>query len=260
MGGGSGYKTAAGRLDHGGFWRRAADWPLPGTQWARFHLRADRSLSEALPEESAAPLSFTADPHNPVPTIGGAISSGEPVMRAGAYDQRTGPNVFGARPSYAPLAARPDVLSLATAPLAADREVAGPIEMRLWVASDRLDCDIHAKLVDLYPANADYPEGLAMNLTEGLLRLRYRQSWEKPDGAGRDPCRDDRAVPDRQSVPARPSAPPRPRGSNFPHFDVNRNSGEPEVSSERPLIATNRIFVDRGHPSHLVLPAIPPTS
>ncbi len=70
MGGGSGHKTAAGRLDHGGFWREAADWPLPGTEWTRFHLRADRSLSEAVPDESAAPLAFT-------------------VMRAGAYDQRT---------------------------------------------------------------------------------------------------------------------------------------------------------------------------
>src|SRR5580704_680052 len=69
MGGGLGRKTAAGRLDHGGFWRDGADWPLPGTQWTRFHLRADRSLSETLPEESAPPLVFTADPRDPVPTI-----------------------------------------------------------------------------------------------------------------------------------------------------------------------------------------------
>jgi putative CocE/NonD family hydrolase len=173
MGGGLGRKTSAGRLDHGGFWREAADWPLPETEWTSFYLKADRSLSETLPEDSAAPLSLTAEPHNPVPTIGGAISSGEPVMRAGAYDQRTGPRVFGARPPYGPLAARPDVLSFMTAPLAADLEVAGPIELRLWIASDSPDADIHAKLVDLYPPSPDYPQGFAMNLTEGLLRLRY---------------------------------------------------------------------------------------
>ena len=45
--------------------------------------------------------------------------------------------------------------------------------------------------------------------------------------------------------------------SNFPHFDVNPNSGEPEGSSERPQIATSRIFVDRERPSYLVLPVIP---
>ena len=45
-------------------------------------------------------------------------------------------------------------------------------------------------------------------------------------------------------------------GSNFPHFDVNPNSGEPEGSAEQPLRATNQIFVDRLRASHLVLPVI----
>ena len=260
MGGGAGRKTAAGRLDHGGFWREATDWPLPGTQSTRFHLQADRSLSEALPEESAAPLALTADPHDPVPTIGGAISSGEPVMRAGAYDQRTGQNVFGARLSYGPLAERPDVLSFATAPLAADLEVAGPVELRLWVASDSPDADIHAKLVDVYPPSPDYPHGFAMNLAEGLLRLRYRQSWENPS-----PMVPGEVYP--VAIALFPIANLFRRGhrlrldlagSNFPHFDVNPNSGEPEGSSERPQIATNRIFVDRERPSYLILPVIPP--
>ena len=262
MGGGLGCKTAAGRLDHGGFWREGADWPMPGTQWTRFHLRADRALSEALPEESAASLVFTADPRDPVPTIGGAISSGEPVMRAGAYDQRTRSEVFGARLPYGPLATRRDVLSFATPPLAADLEVAGPVELRLWISSDNLDADIHAKLVDVYPPNPDYPHGFAMNLTEGLLRLRYRQSWAEPA-----PMLPGEVYP--VTIALFPTANLFRRGhrlrldlagSNFPHFDVNPNSGEPEGSSERPQIATNRIFVDRGHPSHLVLPVIPPGS
>src|SRR6185436_2610840 len=129
---------------------------------------------------SAAPPVLTADPHDPVPTIGGAISSGEPVMRAGAYDQRTGPHVFGARPPYGPLAERPDVLCFATPPLTADLEVAGSVELNLWLGCDAPDADIHAKLIDLYPPSADYPAGFAMNLAEGLMRLRYRESWEVP--------------------------------------------------------------------------------
>jgi uncharacterized protein len=47
-------------------------------------------------------------------------------------------------------------------------------------------------------------------------------------------------------------------GSNFPHFDVNPNSGEPEGSMERPRRAVTTIFVDSAHPSHLVLPVIAP--
>jgi predicted acyl esterase len=46
-------------------------------------------------------------------------------------------------------------------------------------------------------------------------------------------------------------------GSNFPHFDVNPNSGEPEGSSEQPRKATTRIFVDQGRASFLTAPVIP---
>jgi putative CocE/NonD family hydrolase len=259
MGGGSGRKTPAGRLDHGGFWRDAADWPLPGTQWTRFYLQPDRSLATALPGDGAAPLAIIADPYDPVPTIGGAMSSGEPVMRAGAYDQRTGPGLFGARPPYGPLSERPDVLSFATPPLAEDLEVAGPLELHLWIASDGPDADIHAKLVDVYPPNEDYPQGFAINLSEGLLRLRYRDSWEEPA-----PMRPGEIYPVRVAMFPIANLFRRSHrlrldiaGSNFPHFDANPNSGEPEGSSERPRKATTQIFVDRGRASVLTAPVIP---
>jgi putative CocE/NonD family hydrolase len=259
MGGGSGRKTSAGRLDHGGAWRDGADWPFPGTQWTRFYLQPDRSLGTTVPGDGAAPLAFTADPCDPVPTIGGAMSSGEPVMRAGAYDQRTGPGLFGARPPYGPLSERPDVLSFATPPLAEDLEVAGPLELHLWVASDGPDADLHAKLVDVYPPNDDYPQGFAMNLSEGLLRLRYRASWEEPA-----PTRPGEVYAVRIAIFPIANLFRRGHrlrldiaGSNFPHFDVNPNSGEPEGSSEQPRKATTQIFVDRGRASFLTAPVIP---
>jgi putative CocE/NonD family hydrolase len=259
MGGGSGRRNPQGRLDHGGFWRSAAEWPLPQTEWTRLYLRADRGLGREPGPEGAAPLALLANPLDPVPTNGGALSSGEPVMRGGAYDQRTGPAVFGARPPYGALAERPDVLSFATLPLTADFEIAGPIELRLWLASDALDADIHAKLVDAYPPSEDYPQGFAMNLSEGLLRLRYRDSWEEPRSMASGEVY---AV----TIELFPTANRFQRGhrlrldlagSNFPHFDVNPNSGEPEGSAAQPRVATTRIFVDRLRASHLVLPVIP---
>ncbi len=122
MGGGSGRRTGAGRLDHGGRWRTAAAWPLPETQWTKFYLHPDRTLGRNLPDSGARPLDYPSDPRHPVPTIGGALSSGEPVMRGGAYDQREGPNVFGAREPFRPLAERPDVLVFA-APVLGDLRV-----------------------------------------------------------------------------------------------------------------------------------------
>jgi putative CocE/NonD family hydrolase len=259
MGGGSGRRTPEGRLDHGGFWREAASWPLPQTEFTRFYLHPGRSLLIAKPGEGGAPLSFAADPDDPVPTIGGALSSGGPVMYSGAYDQRTGPKLFGAKAPYGPLAGRVDVLVLQTPPLPQDLEIAGPIELKLWAATDGPDADIHAKLIDLYPPSEDYPDGFAMNLCEGLLRLRYRDSWEAP--ALLEPGRV-YAV----TVAMFPCANLFKRGhrlrldlggSNFPHFDINPNSGEPEGSMERKRRATTRVFVDAARPSHLVLPVIP---
>ncbi len=260
MGGGSGRRNAAGRLDHGGHWRSAAAWPLPGTEWTRWSLQDDRTIGRAPGPDGAAPLVLTADPRHPVPTIGGAISSGEPVMRGGAYDQRTGPDVFGASPPFGPLADRADVLSFATEPLAADLAVAGPVELRLWVACDTPDADIHAKLVDVRPPNEDYKQGFATNLCEGLLRLRYRNSWEQPS-----------LMTVGDVYPIRIALFPTANlfqrghllrldlaGSNFPHFDINPNSGEPEGAGRHPRPARTRIFVNRSRPSHLVLPVIPP--
>ena len=67
-------------------------------------------------------------------------------MRGGAYDQREGPNVFGACEPFRPLAERPDVLVFATPPLDRDLEVSGPVTARLWIASDGPDTDFTAKL------------------------------------------------------------------------------------------------------------------
>jgi uncharacterized protein len=259
-GDGAGRRDANGRLEHGGFWRAAAAWPLPQTEFTRFYLHPGRSLLVAPPGDGGAPLALAADPRHPVPTIGGALSSGGPVMYGGACDQRTGPAVFGAKPPYGPLAERRDVVVFQTPPLPQDIEIAGPLELRLWVSADGPDADIHAKLVDLYPPSADYPDGFAMNLSEGLLRLRYRDSWEEPS----------LLEPDRvyaATVAMFPCANLFKRGhrlrldlagSNFPHFDINSNSGEPEGSMERPRRAVTRIFADAARPSHLVLPVIPP--
>ena len=258
MGGGSGRRNGAGRLDHGGRWCSADDWPLPGTQWTPFYLHADRGLRPAPPTAGVQPLDYLFDPRDPVPTIGGALSSGEPVMRAGAYDQRERPDMFGGREPLRPLSERPDVLAFTTPPLDRDLEVAGPVEVRLWVASDCPDTDFTAKLIDVHPPTADYPQGFAMNLTEGILRLRYRDSWERPSlmTPGEVYPIAIELFPTANLFLRRHRVRLDISSSNFPHFDVNPNSGEPEGSMEHKRVARNRVFVDAAHPSHIVLPVV----
>jgi uncharacterized protein len=247
MGGGSGRRNSDGRLEHGGHWHGAEEWPLPQTRWARLYLHSDRSLLAAPSRAAFAPLDYTFDPHDPTPTLGGAISSGEPIMQAGAFD-------------HGAAASRADVLAFTTPPLDHDMEVVGPITVRLWIASDGPDTDFTVKLIDVYPPSADLPRGFAMNLTEGILRARYRDSWKRP-------ALMTSAEVYAITIELFPTANLFRRGhrlrldissSNFPHFDVNPNSGEPEGSWQRPRIARNRVFADANRPSHILLPVIPP--
>ena len=258
MGGGSGRRNHDGRLDHGGTWRSASDWPPPGTRFTNYYLRADGTLDRAVPSDAEAKRQFDYDPRNPVPTIGGAISSGDPVMVGGAFDQVEGPRFFGCQAPYRTLAERPDVLVFQTPPLAEDVEVIGPITVTLWISSDCPDTDFTAKLIDVYPANADYPDGFAMNLTDGILRVRYRESWEHPS----------LMTPGgvyRIEIAAFPTANLFKRGhcirldissSNFPHFDFNPNTGEPEGAWRETRVARNTVYLDRDRPSHVVLPIV----
>ncbi len=156
------------------------DWPPPGVAFAAFHLHGDGRLDRAAPAAGAAPLSYDFDPAHPVPTIGGAMSSLEPVAYAGAWDQTEGPAFFGCTPPYLPLASRRDVLVFQTPPLDAPLQVVGPIEAELFVATDGPDTDFTAKLIDVHPPSADYPKGYAMNLTDGILRLRYAEDPAHP--------------------------------------------------------------------------------
>ncbi|MGH2597873.1 MAG: CocE/NonD family hydrolase [Dehalococcoidia bacterium] len=259
MGGGSGRRTAEGRLEHGGRWRDEADWPLPGTRFTSYYLHGDGTLSPEAPAAQMAPRAYTYDPRHPVPTIGGTISSGAPVMEGGAFDQREEPRFFGSRPPYLPLATRPDVLVFQTPPLAEDLEVTGPIVVRLWVASDCPDTDFTAKLIDVHPPNEDYPQGFAMNLTDGILRMRYRNSWEQPSLMTPGEVYEITITPF-------PTSNLFVRGhrirldissSNFPHFDINPNTGGPEGTDQSVRVATNTVYVDRGRPSQVVLPVIP---
>lgn len=259
MGGGSGRRLADGRLDHGGHWRSESDWPIPDSRLTPYYLLADGRLSWEAPTGTHAPRRYDFDPRHPVPTMGGTLTSGEPLMRGGGYDQREGPEFYGSSLPYGPVSARADVLVFQSEPLAEDLEVTGAIEAKLWISSDAVDTDFTIKLIDVYPPSADYPQGFALNLTDGILRCRYRDSWQNPT----------LMTPGRVypiAVTAFPTSNTFVRGhrirldissSNFPHFDVNPNTGAPEGRGLTQRIARNSLYMDAGRPSHVRLPVIP---
>ena len=255
MGGGSGRKDPQGRLSHGGTWQTAADWPPPGVAATCFYLHANGTLTSETPDMDDPPREYLYDPANPVPSIGGTITSGEPLMVGGGFDQREGPQVFGARPPYRPLAERPDVLVFQTQPLTSPVEISGPVTAYLWIASDCSDTDFTVKLVDVYPPNPDYPQGYALNLTDGILRVRYRDSWSQPhlmEPGQVYPIKID-AFPTSNLFQAGHRIRVDISSSNFPHFDLNFNTGEPEGRATYMRQAHNRVYMDAQRASQVVL-------
>ena len=257
MGGGSGRRNPEGRLDHGGQWVDEKCWPPARVKETPFYLHRGGGLSIGLPTLSDPPSSYRFDPHNPVPTIGGNISSGLPIMEPGGFDQRESEEFYGCQEPYLPLASRPDVLVFQTQPLAESLEVTGPVTVHLWISSTAVDTDFTAKLVDVYPPSRDYPEGYALNLTDGILRAKFRNSWSDPELL--EPGQVYPITIDLYPTSNRFARGHRIRldisSSNFPRLDVNGNTGVNPALSPIKIPADNSVYHDRSHPSHLVLHA-----
>lgn len=260
MGGGSGCKTAAGQLDHGGHWIETTDWPVPEATPLSLYLRADMSLGKD--PGGQAELSYDYDPRNPVPTIGGSLTSGEPIFAGGGFDQVEAEGIFGCTKPGMPLTARLDVLSFETEPLEEDLEIVGPVTVRLRVSTDAPDTDFTAKLVDVYPPSADYPRGYALNITDGIFRVRYRKGFDAPKLVAADEGAFDITITPFATA-NRFAKGHRIRldisSSNFPKYDINPNTGEPEGTSRRTRIAVNCLHLGEDAGTRIQLMVLPGT-
>ncbi|MHC4181257.1 MAG: CocE/NonD family hydrolase, partial [Planctomycetota bacterium] len=234
MGTGNGRKTADGKLNHGGYWRDEHEWPLARTKYTKFYTQPPGQLSTGPPNAEKASTSFMFDPRNPVPTIGGNISSGGGIMLQGAWDQRGGKHIWNS-PDPIPLSARNDVLVFQTEPLESNLEVTGEIEVKLWASSSAPDTDFTAKLIDVYPPNPDYPGGFDMNIGDGIIRARFRDSLKQEKLM-------ELGTVYRFTIKLYPTSNVFKKGhrirvdvssSNFPRFDVNPNTGEPLNANRR---------------------------
>jgi len=258
MGTGDGHRDAAGRLYHGGYWRDEQEWPLTRARSLKLYLTSEGRLLTHLPLDAHSFSKYDFDPRDPVPTIGGNISFGDGLMLQGAWDQKCSNQVWNCQDPV-PLSARRDILVFQTNPLDDDVEVTGEITVTLWVASSTFDTDFTAKLIDVYPPSADFPAGFDLNLEDGIVRARFWRSLRKETL-----LQPNRIYP--VAIRLYPTSNVFKKGhrirldissSNFPRFDVNPNTGEPLGQHRRMIVATNTIYHDAAHPSHVTLPTIP---
>lgn len=229
-------------------YRQEDDWPPPQVRASKYFLhsngkanslRGDGALSTSTPK-SESPDSFVYNPGNPAPTVGGPLCCDQVHMEPGPRDQR-------------PVENRDDVLVYSVGPFAQDLEVTGPVTADLFVKSSAVDTDFTAKLVDVGP------DGFAKDLTEGILRMRYRASQDHSElmNPGQiyeitlDMWATSNVFLRGHSLRLEISS------SNFPRFDRNMNTGEEARFARNFVSATNVVLHDSQHPSALVLPVIP---
>jgi uncharacterized protein len=229
-------------------WRDEDEWPLKRARQTKYFLHSSAgansirgygSLSTADPR-SESPDHYIYDPSNPVPTIGGPLCCDSKHLPPGPRDQR-------------PNESRDDVLVYSTEPFSRDFEVTGPVSVELYAKSSAVDTDFTAKLIDVRP------NGFAQNLTEGIVRARYRDSQETPEMM--NPGQIYKFVIDLWSTSNvfRPGHRLRLEisSSNFPRFDRNLNTGQKIGFDSRYVPATNTIYHDAQHPSAVILPVVP---
>jgi uncharacterized protein len=220
-------------------WRDEDGWPLARAHNTRYFLHANSSLSLVAPA-AEKPDQYVYDPDNPVQSIGGPLCCRPLPTGIGPQDQR-------------PAEARNDVLVYTLPAFAKNTEVTGPISLDLYVSSSAVDTDFTGMLVDVWP------NGYAQNLTSGILRLRYRNSNEKPELS--NPGQTYHVTLDLWSTSNVFLAGHKLRlevsSSNFPRFDRNLNTGENQAHSTSVVKATNMIYHDKTHPSALIVPIVP---
>ncbi|HEU5134540.1 MAG TPA: CocE/NonD family hydrolase [Steroidobacteraceae bacterium] len=230
-------------------WMDSAQWPPAGVQTQRWYLGGEGAANSRNGKGVLHPVApttdhsdeFRYDPLKPVPTRGGPICcTNDPAQVQGMVDQ-------------ADVETRDDVLVYTSPVLESDLTIAGPLRADLYVSSSAKDTDLVARLVDVFP------DGRALNIQEGALRLRYRDSFVSPQLM--TPGEVYRVSVDMRAIAYRLPKGHRLRlqiaSSNFPRLERNLNTGGNNYDESQPVVATNRILRSPGYPSAVLLPVLP---
>lgn len=279
MGGGTGKRDAFGRIDHGGSWRDESEWPLTRAIPTDFFFHSAGRLVRDEPSiDTESTSSFRYDPEQPLPTIAANTSSLNEIvpqpdrttpttpidlMRVmviqGGADQRTRPDLHGCEPPYGPLEDRGDVLAFSTEILEEDFEITGPIEATIHLESDAPDTDLFLMLEDVYPVSSEWPDGYRLNISDGLMRVRYRNGMDAPKlmTSGEPIEVKFHLYPTSNRFCAGHRIQILVSSSSFPRFDPNPNTGEPIGRHTNTRVANNRIHHTIDMPSRITLPLVP---
>lgn len=226
-------------------WRVTNDWFALNSATTPLYLQAGGLLSLIKPAGSMAPDSFRYDPRRPSPAVGGSrFNPFDPTTPVGPQDLRQS------------VESRSDVLIYSTPVLDKSWVINGAIKVDLFVASNRRDTDFAVRLCEVYP------DGRSMILTQGIRRMRFRNSYTNEELL--TPGQVYQVTVELQNLALTVLPGHRLRiditSSNYPHFDINLNNGGTLYVAGDTLIATNYVYHDAVRSSRVLLPMAAATS
>jgi putative CocE/NonD family hydrolase len=201
-------------------------------------IAGDGALQAEAPAQSSSDR-FTYDPADPVISNGGQISGMGADQRDGAFDQRA-------------IEQRQDVLVYTGEPLTEDLAVFGYIDTELFVSSSAFDTDFTVKLVDVEPG------GIAWNISDTILRMRYRNGESEPVFMRRGDVYSIKPPPmlaanvflKGHRIRVEVSS------SNFPSYARNLNTVRNPYTETEYETAINQVLHGPGQPSRITLPVV----
>jgi len=176
--------------------------------------------------------SFVYDPKNPTPS---------PFWKE-AFQNGTNEDLRS-------IQKRPDVLVFTSDPLDMPLNIVGMLRAELFVSTSAVDTDFVARLSDVHT------NGYAERLNHGILRLRYREGFDKTrpvapgDVMG---VRIDMAATGQQYQKGH-SVRLEVTSSAFPGFAPNYNTGGSIWTESKPIVATQKVFHSDRFPSRLIM-------
>jgi putative CocE/NonD family hydrolase len=208
-------------------WLDFEQWPPSESTAKAVHLQAIGRLGAEAAGDSS-PDEFTYNPADPTPSVGGPLLAGKAKQR----DNQS-------------VEAREDVLVYTGEPLTQDLDVIGEVSAKIHVRTDLGHADVFVRLCDVDQ------NGVSLNVTEGILRLRPGAQPADADGiVMADIALDPTAYRFRRGHRLRVQV----AGGAFPRFGRNHGTGEPTAGAVTTSPCRFGVFHDPAHPSHVSLP------
>ena len=230
-------------------WHEYSQWPPKETDSVKWYLAAGGPANSASGRgllvreftENTSPIdTFTYDPHDPVPTYGGALF-------------HFFPKLLGPR-NQLEIEQRDDVLVYTSAPLETEMRLVGPVRAVVYAATTGKDTDFTAKLCDVRP------DGYVRHIVDGIVRGSYlfADNGEEPVLEAGKVYRFEIDLGSTGYVLAEGH---RLRldisSGNVPRFDRNPNTGVDPMEATEFESVRQTVYHSPDYPSHVIVPLKP---